>query len=712
MKKIIFTLIFMVLFSYIFADLNFGKKLFEDGLFGEAIVEFEKTITAAPTSENAQNAMFLIGKSYRKKDDYLMAEATFKRLLDGYSNLSFREEAIYNLAIVQFEQKKYEPAILNFERLLEKYPLNDFTKKSLVTYLDAIYNTKNYNRVVVKARKLIKNYENYSNIPFVYLWLAKAYFANQMLAEGQQILAEITTKYSDHIVHWAAVDLEVELIQKQNGMQSSILYLEEKLSGEIPRSYEEKLRFKLAKTYCFSDNFHKSYQHLKTIVEKFSNSENLDEYIILLTKTQLALSEYAKIENDYQNFKKVFGESLLKLDYEFYLAEAKYFRRKHDEATDILQEIVGATSSQKLLNKAKFLEAKIKVAKGNYRLAIEISQELTDANFAIRNDVLQFIGKIYFEKFNDFQTALKYFQKVELSAKNHQGAIFKSAECYEKLGKIEQAVFELSRLNLAEIDNQIFKNKVANKLEYLQNYEQKNFEKAFNSLLNAIYDYSQTDDKIALRNDIFSIYSNDLKEFEKGLDLVKNDGSPQMIYQKALVYLQLAKKSFLNDDLSKTQEFMQIVDNLSVQLSEQKFPDWIAEIAIKKQLIQSSKVDELLIVKLENFVENFKDINATNEFRFLISQYYMKNDNFENAVKHIEDLEKTDVIDEQEFCEIKLQLAEYFYMQNDNVNALKNYELGEKFITINQPEVYFHFGVILHEMGFSINLSIHFAKCR
>ena len=77
MKKIIFTLIFTVLFSYIFADLNFGKKLFEDGLFGEAIVEFEKTITAAPTSENAQNAMFLIGKSYRKKDDYLISFEMF-----------------------------------------------------------------------------------------------------------------------------------------------------------------------------------------------------------------------------------------------------------------------------------------------------------------------------------------------------------------------------------------------------------------------------------------------------------------------------------------------------------------------------------------------------------------------------------------------------------------------------------------------------------
>ena len=111
MKNLILILFLMLIPLAIFSDFQFGKDLFNDGLYEEAVVEFEKVISEYPTSDEAQKSLFFIGECYLKKDQFDKAEIAFKRLWNGYPQNAEKDKTLYQLALTQFHQEKYNDTI-------------------------------------------------------------------------------------------------------------------------------------------------------------------------------------------------------------------------------------------------------------------------------------------------------------------------------------------------------------------------------------------------------------------------------------------------------------------------------------------------------------------------------------------------------------------------------------------------------------------------
>ncbi len=180
MKKTIFSLL-IILSASLWSDLNFGKGLYNDGLYEEAINEFEKVIAYSPTSDDAKEAIFLIGESFRMRDQFIKAESAYNRLLEGFPGLLFRDKVLYYLAQAQFEQQKYNNSAENLKLLIQTYPNSNFSKMALSQYLECLYKMNLYDDVIIEGRKIVRNYKDFHNIPDVLLWLAQARFKMQMV---------------------------------------------------------------------------------------------------------------------------------------------------------------------------------------------------------------------------------------------------------------------------------------------------------------------------------------------------------------------------------------------------------------------------------------------------------------------------------------------------------------------------------------------------
>ncbi len=687
----------------LFADLDFGKSLLDDKLFDEAIQEFEKIIAAAPTTDQAQEAMFLSGEAYREKGEYLQAETFYKKLIEGYPTLLFRDKVLFYLGKVQLEQNKFEEATKNFETLLNDFPLTDFAKNSISLYLEAIYKTGNYRLTIEKSDEMMLAYPGHYDLPEFSLWQAKAFFANRKPEEGKRVLNSLISDFPKHPARWKAISIQTDLMKKTKDSRTAANYLNEKMQEtEIPRIYEEELRYKLATFFLEVNDRPAAYEELKKLTEKFNNSADLDKYLLEFTKIQLRLRKFKQVIANYSNNLKVFKNSELQAEYELLYAEAVFEMKQHERAREIIKNVLTYSAERLIEYKANFLKSKILESEGRFLSALEELQKLLTYENISKTDVLFSIGNIYFEKFENYQSALKYYQMIltNYSDQNQQHqAMYRIALCYEILKEYEKALQELEQIDLEQLADENFRKKIIQKKDNLKKFKLKDHEKAFENLLAAMYNYFENENKQEFQKRIIQIYNEDLKEFEKSLEIIAAGNSPQEKYQKSLIYLKLAERELTEARSDLAQEFIRKADRLAAELPQTEFPKWRQEIDIKKKLITKDTFDQALITEMEQFIAAYGNENSADQFRLLVANHYLKNDQLEKAVNLIQKMQKSKAIDAADFYQAKITLAEYFYEKNENQQALKNYQLAEKFIDLNKPTIYFHYAVVLYETG-------------
>jgi len=700
--KFIFSLILVMLMINLIADFRFGKELFEDGLYEEAILEFEKTIAVSPTSEDAQQSLFYIGECFFKRGKFQQAEDNYLSLLDGYPNNSFKDKILFKLALSQFKQKKFITSSENFNILINKYPLSQFTEQSLPYFVQSYFEQKDFNMVIIKGQKLINDYEKSSQVPEILLWMAKAYFAKNMPAEGENTLRKITVEYPDSYTRWKALQLEIDLLAEKEGTQKAAAELSAKLEADVPRQFEEELRLKLIDYYFLLEQYDLAYRKLSEMMQKFDNSSQLDFYIILKTESQLKLKKFEEILAEVKDFKKVFKESELKENYELNIARAEYYLKNYGDATNKINEILTISKNDSVVYESKFLQAKIMEDNGKFNSAVVSYKEFLNSKYAKKDFLIFNIGNIYFEKFENYRTAIKFYQQIvtQFSKSKYQiPSIYRTALCYEKLENYEEAINELSQIDLEEVENEEMIEKISLKSEYLLKFKQKDYENAFYKLMNSIYIYLEDDNKENLKKDIISILADDLKELEKSEEMIDEKKSPVYAYLKANIYLKVARRSILEGKNSEAENSIKKADELISSLNSQTQKQWITELNLEKDLILNIEISTEIISRLEKFTDDFPDSKRKNKFLLEIIKFYSKQENNEKMYQFMEKLALDETINESDFYRSKLDLAEYYYQKNDFQNALRNFILAESQISIEKPLIYFHYAVSLNESG-------------
>jgi len=355
--------------------------MYEDKFFDEAIKEFNKVITIAPTSFEAENALLLTGMSFREMSDLKSAEKSFRRLWEGYPNSSFRDKAIYYYALSQYEQGKYLESGKSFAKLIKTFPKSEFTELALELYVESFFLAKEYNEAILTAEDLLRNYSESKLIPDVLLILAKSFFSNNINERGNQTINKIITDFPNSDARWKAVIIKTERIKKNQGTQSAIDVLVNEINTDVPRIHEEMLQEKLIIYYLNLDDFHNAFNHLNILVTRYNNSSKMDFYLSKLFFTAIKLSKYDKIIELQKTYSKLISHSKL---------------------------------------------------------------------YGKNEELLLKIGNIYYEDFEMFSLAIKYYQQIITNYSDtnfHIKASYKIALCYVKMGKIDEAIEELYQID-------------------------------------------------------------------------------------------------------------------------------------------------------------------------------------------------------------------------------------------------------------------------
>jgi tetratricopeptide (TPR) repeat protein len=681
------------------ASFEFARGLYDDGLYEEAIMEFEKVVAESPTSSEAQHALLLIGNSYTNRENYEQAELAYARLWDGYPSGIYASRALYNLAESQFLQAKYKRAVDNFLLLLERFPRSEQATSALEYIVRSYYELEDYNQVIISGKRLVRDYQNAGTLPDVLLWMAKAYFANNIPSDGKATLNTIISEHQGSNAYWQAIELQIEQQKQDDGIEAAISTLEEILAKQVPRQFEERLSYLLVQFYLETGVYTEALQRLRMMVQKFDHSEDLDEYLTLLKRCEIEIGFYEEVTSDLEKYARVMQDSPWHDEYYYYVALAWFRLGSYDESQQLIENLLEQTEDNELRFEGRMLLAQIKEERNLLRAAITDYQALIGSPYARDEELLLKIGNIYYEKLNNYQMAKNFYQQIFLQHAEldfQHKAAYQLALCNEKLGHYEEAIADLQRVSVDTVKDEELKDNIIAKHNYLQKFKVQEHDKAFSDLLGSLFGFFEQEDKDQIRHDIVSIYINRLKEYDKALELIGDPATDHQRYQKALVHLRLAEKNQLEGMENVADNHLVSVSSLISQIETDNYHD---ELLIRNRLQYEKEMTAEIASNMNDFVRNYPDHHAKNEFLYLLSQYHKNNEQPEIAIDYSKQITDKRGLDEFSYYNTMIEVAEYYYGLDEDEEALEYYQRAADYITLSNPLIYFHFAVVLYETG-------------
>ncbi len=699
----LFVSVLIVFFSYgLQADIDFAIELFNDGLYEEAILEMEKVIIESPVSLQAEKAVFHIAESYRLLENYSQAESYYRRLWDGYPDNAYKDKALFYLGFSRFQMSRFELAAKNFTILIEEYPGTDIVANALIYLLDSYYQIADYNQVIISGRKLIKDYENYDQIPELLLLMAKAYFANNIPEEGNKILRKIMSEYPDHNVSWEALELKIDMIRDDEDPKAAAQFLSGKLKESLPRLFEEPLRLKLLNLYLELEDYKSALDQAEILTEKFNNSDQISRYLTFKARCFIHLERFQELISEGDLYNKEIDNSGFKKLYEFYTAQAFYSLDQRDKAREITSRLIETTGSDSLMVQSIILLSEIDLAEGKYLSAVHALNSVIDSPYVEKNRILFKLAGIYHYKFLDYSQAIKYYELVLIGKPSQileNQVYFQSALCYEQIQNSQTALDQIERIDLTAVENRILKAEIQSKERYLREYIIQDHGRALNKILQHLYDYLSSGDEIRLKQNIITIYTEELKDYQTGLSLLEGSKDAISLYQQSRLLLKLMDKNMLEGKTDNLLVLEVKFDNMIDDLILAEEPILVQELKLRKQILLNETALTENSEQISSFIRDYPENPSSNYFLFHLTKYYLNQGDYERSAELAEKLILDETIDENRFHEINLILAEYFYNSNDDVTAGKYYQKSSSRIDLTTPLYLFHYAVTLDQIG-------------
>lgn len=696
----------LILFSTATDQLQFAKKLFSDKLYDEAYLQIDQLISDYPNAPEINEAKLIIAQIYFAQESFQETRMQLISLLRNPFNLSYeiRVKAFYLLATVYYNEKNYQQAIDNYEKLFLDYKDSNEAVQSINPYLDCFYQLNDYQLMIVKSRDLQKLWDN-DNIQAELLYIqAKAYFANNMPEQANNAIQDIRTKYTETESAWKAIELQILLIEKEKGEKIASEKLEEILSKPISRTMEEKLSWMQVKYYLKLNQNIKAKNKIDFMVNKFTLSENLNDYLLVWMQTmtldknpQPILEKEDLIINANKN-KNTYLKAI------YYLSKTHYLAQNYWKARNYLDEHITQIQTDSLLFDYKYLYAQIYSSQGQYKNSIETYNSLLNQFNHLGNNYKIFmqLGNIFLNQYNQETQALNYYRQATNIANNtneSSDALQKMATCYEILGQYNEALWALMQIPIEKIDNQRIKDNIMNKISLIQIFYLSETQQAFTNFMLRNY---QTNNALQII-DFSTILAMDLKQFNEALKLIENLVTYDANIEKTKLHFLFAYKYLLeaNDSNSKqslnnaTKEISGIGENIN---DEDKY----LFSAFTKFINNKAKIEDNNLQDVINYVNseplNNSGINFRNFFNYQLWQYYNNEQNYDKMIEIALTIKKDTFVSDLDYQRVNIYLADYYYSQNNYQQAINFFNKTPRYLSLANVDYYYKYAMCLYKL--------------
>jgi TolA-binding protein len=121
-----------------------GRSYFGREEYGQARRWFEELVAKYPKSDFVPEARFWVGRTWLAEENLENARSEFEKVLADYPNFEQQDEVYFFLAEVELSQENYAAAVERYETLVSRFSKSEYVPDALIRIGDARFSEKKY----------------------------------------------------------------------------------------------------------------------------------------------------------------------------------------------------------------------------------------------------------------------------------------------------------------------------------------------------------------------------------------------------------------------------------------------------------------------------------------------------------------------------------------------------------------------------------------
>ncbi|MGB3851740.1 MAG: tetratricopeptide repeat protein [Tunicatimonas sp.] len=296
---------------YTKAKYGLGYAYFNTKEYAEARTHFEEYLRQVALRGRDKDEYFYDDALVRLADTYYVTKA-YDRAIDTYDR-AIRERnpdiayAYYQKGVIQGIQGRYAPGIDNLERVVRGYPDSPYRDDAMLQKAQLSFEQGNYNAAIAGFTQLIKSSPQSNLVPYALVRRALAYSNQQQYAAASNDYKQILDNHSTHKTANSALLGLQEVSSKGGGGAEFSRYLAKYKAANPENENVASIEYETAKNLYFSQDYDAAIEQLNNFINNYPQHSSVGEarYYIgesyyRAERSEQALEVFYQVEADGQ----------------------------------------------------------------------------------------------------------------------------------------------------------------------------------------------------------------------------------------------------------------------------------------------------------------------------------------------------------------------------------------------------------------------------
>ncbi len=265
-----------------------GWSYFKEQNFEKAVESFERLIAAYPNGPMTLDARLRIGDAYFELKDYTRAEGTYRVVMRLYPMAPGVDYAYYQLGQALFRQNALAEAYKQFELLIKTFPNSDLADDAQYALGWMDFQSKEFPDAIDEFQKLIKNYPHSELVPRAYYSTGDAYYNLKKYPEAIGAYREVVSRFPNSSSVADALNGIQYCLAAEGKGKEAVKVTEEYLKSHPNSAIGEELELRKGELSYGQGDYKGAERQYRQFLSQYPGSKNVATALYWIAKCQRA----------------------------------------------------------------------------------------------------------------------------------------------------------------------------------------------------------------------------------------------------------------------------------------------------------------------------------------------------------------------------------------------------------------------------------------
>lgn len=241
--------------------------------YDEAIKKASKVLTFHPNSKWVDDALFLIGKSFYYKGEYLKAERKFKELVVNFPESDFTPDCHYFIGLCQYKMNNLSQTIITLNSIIKKEKKGKFKPEAIYMLAEIYFEQKEYDDAIENYTSLIKDYKKKELKGKAQFRIGECYFLKKEYQKANDAYAQIQNITQDRTMIFESQFKVGECLYLLNKTEEGMSVFVNLSEEEKYFKYLSRVQLKIAQGHFLKDSLDLALEEYEKITVSSPKSE-------------------------------------------------------------------------------------------------------------------------------------------------------------------------------------------------------------------------------------------------------------------------------------------------------------------------------------------------------------------------------------------------------------------------------------------------------